>query len=80
MSPATRLRRYFSIGRGSGDAERQDLAVNNALNNLLGYPHGKESSWSEFISADPTEVADVLARWRGDDPDTAPRAYFDRLA
>jgi hypothetical protein len=60
--------------------EDQDLAVNNALSWLLGYPHGQEQAWSEFISAPPSEVAAVLTRWRGDDAwDASPRGSFDRL-
>jgi len=60
--------------------EDQDLAVNNALNWLLGYPHGQEQAWREFISAEPSDVAAVLTRWRGDDAwDPSPRGHFDRL-
>lgn len=58
----------------------QDLAVNNALNHLLGYPHRKEQVWSEFIPVPRSEVAAVLTRWRGDDAwDPSPRGHFDRL-
>jgi hypothetical protein len=55
----------FSDWPASGDAEDQDVVVNNVLNNLIGYPHGGRR-WSEFISASPDEVAHVFARWRGE--------------
>ena len=29
------------------------LAVNNAMNNLLGYPHGEWEVWGEWISISP---------------------------
>jgi len=40
------------------------LAVNNTLNNLLGYPHREEKSWPKFISASPEAVADLYAKCR----------------
>jgi len=49
--------------------ERQFVAVNNALNNLLGYPHKQHNEWTQYISVNPTEVAQVLARWRGEERD-----------
>ena len=48
---------------------RDGLAVNNALNNLLGYPHRREERWSDYISASRDEVAGVLAKFRGEGPD-----------
>ena len=48
---------------GLGDKNVQ-LAINNALNNLLGYPHRCEAEWPRFISAPPAEVARVLDKWR----------------
>ena len=38
-------------------------AIQNALNNLTGYPHGCEAVWSEFVSAPPEEVERVFAKW-----------------
>jgi len=64
----------------TANPEGQDLAVKDALNNLLGYPHGQEQAWREFISAQPSEVAAVLARWRGENAwDPSPRGHFDRM-
>lgn len=51
------------------------LAVNNALNNLLGYPHGQDSVWSEWISVSPRELDDLFCRLRG----AVGERYFDRL-
>jgi hypothetical protein len=48
------------------DAQTQDLAVNNVLNMLLGYPHGRDDLWPDFIAADRDEVRSVLERWRGE--------------
>ena len=60
--------------------EDQDDAVNNVLNMLLGYPHQKWSVWEQFSTAEPREIAEVLARWR-DEPslDPAAKGTFDRL-
>lgn len=44
--------------------ERVSLAINNALANLLGYPHGETAAWSQFISASPAEVERIFGRWR----------------
>jgi hypothetical protein len=40
------------------------LAVNNSLNNLLGYPHGQDSVWSEWISGERQELDLLLSRVR----------------
>ena len=41
--------------------ERVRVAVNNAMNNLIGYPHGKE----DHLPHSPRVIARVLAKWRG---------------
>lgn len=46
-------------------------AVGNGLNNLLGYPHGKD----DLLPVPPQEIARVLALWRGR-PITS---YFDGM-
>ncbi|NUW36754.1 hypothetical protein HTZ77_35910 [Nonomuraea sp. SMC257] len=62
------------------DPDKRHLAVNNALNNLLGHPHGYERRWHEFFSSTPEEMADVPARWRGDAAfDTSGKGTYDRL-
>jgi hypothetical protein len=35
-------------------------AVQNALNNLTGYPHKRADVWSDYISASPDQVRDLL--------------------
>src|ERR1700746_3012128 len=35
------------------------LAVNNSLNNLLGYPHGQDSVWSQWISAERPQLDEL---------------------
>ena len=49
------------------DESREEvrLAINNSLNNLLGYPHRRESLWNNYISVPQQEVARILAKWRG---------------
>ena len=42
------------------------LAINNSLGNLLGYPHGCESQWSQFISVSAGEVSRVFNLLRDD--------------
>ena len=40
------------------------LALNNAMNNLLGYPHQREAAWSEWLSVSPAQLEIVFVRWR----------------
>ena len=62
------------------DLEVQDVAVNNALNNLIGYPHSNWAAWREFTSVGPEEVARILNSWRGHDAyDESAKGYFERL-
>jgi hypothetical protein len=46
------------------------LAVNNTLNNLLGYPHGRWSELTEVLGVDEQAVAEVLKIWRAENPPT----------
>lgn len=41
------------------------LAVNNAMANLLGYPHRQEAAWSQWLSVTPGELQAAMHRWRG---------------
>jgi hypothetical protein len=34
--------------------------VTGVLNNLLGYPHGREAAWSSFITVSPAVVSALL--------------------
>ena len=48
-------------------------AINNSLNNLLGYPtRNKNEIWAKFISVTPWEVALIFDKWKG----RAPRAVY----
>ena len=42
------------------------LAINNSMNNLLGYPHRKCHLWSDYISVSPKEVNRVFEKWRNE--------------
>ena len=44
--------------------KRVELAVNNALGNLAGYPHGHEHDWDRFVSVPPARLLEALKRWR----------------
>jgi hypothetical protein len=60
--------------------DKQDVAVNDVLNMLLGYPHRREDVWPDFISVGREEVAQALTRWRGDaEFDERARGVFDRM-
>jgi len=67
---------------GYASPERfQVVAVNNALNHLLGYPHGvRGEAFVREVGASAPQVAAVLTRWRSDDTfDDSGKGYFDRL-
>lgn len=46
------------------DPEDVDLAINNALNNLTGFPHRCEGVWGQYLSVDCDELLAVFRRWR----------------
>jgi hypothetical protein len=52
------------------------LAVNNTLNNLLGYPHRQDSVWSEWISVDRRQLDELFSRLRGG----TGGSYFERMS
>lgn len=39
------------------------LAINNAMCNLLGYPHGQDAVWSRWLSVTPEELQVIFSRW-----------------
>ncbi len=56
----------------------QDQAIVNALNHLIGYPHGEVEAWDRMIGATPAEVEAVLVKWLGSfDPSAA--GYVGRM-
>ena len=40
------------------------LALNNAMGNLIGYPHDQEAVWSQWLSVTPAELQTIFLRWR----------------
>jgi hypothetical protein len=49
--------------------EKVVRAINNSMNNLLGYPHRSDrQTWFAFISVDPSELAEILAKWKRKSP------------
>ncbi len=50
--------------------EKVFIAINNSMNNLLGYPHGRYHIWEEFIDVPIDQIAEVLKKWRGSDIDS----------
>jgi hypothetical protein len=60
---------------GTAPAGKITLAVNNSMNNLLGYPHNEDAVWSRWISVSREELDDLLRRLRGRDNER----FFDRL-
>jgi hypothetical protein len=48
----------------TADPDRQFRAVNNAMNNLLGYPHRCEDAWAGYLEVDGQELAAILWRIR----------------
>jgi hypothetical protein len=58
------VREVLSSWPDGSDAQLQFTAVNNAFNNLLGYPHGREDVWEEFIPVDRGQLRDLFWRVR----------------
>jgi len=45
--------------------ENVNLAINNSINNLLGYPHGcSDEVWSKYISVSEDELRKIFLKWR----------------
>jgi hypothetical protein len=40
------------------------IAINNSINNLLGYPHGKDDLWNDYISISQAELRSIFNKWR----------------
>jgi hypothetical protein len=73
------VRQVASEWPATWNAETQDIAVINVLNNLLGYPHRKWGAWPQYISVAPTRVREIFARWLGAEIESSRKGYFDRL-
>ena len=57
------------------DPQVVTVAVNNAFNNLLGYPHRKDDVWSEWISVDRPALNELFNKLRK----RAGENYFHRM-
>jgi hypothetical protein len=40
------------------------LMLNNCIANLLGYPHGQDSAWPQWLPVTPQELEVIFSRWR----------------
>ena len=47
----------------SDAGQMADLAIGNALNNMLRYPHGQNAAWSEWLSVSRDELEELARRW-----------------
>ncbi len=45
--------------------EEVALAIRGSMGNLVGYPHAKDSEWGKYLSVPPSEVMNILLRWKG---------------
>lgn len=39
-------------------------AINNSINNLVGFPHNKKEYWDEYISVSPAELEKIFTKWK----------------
>lgn len=54
-----------ALGPGMDDTEEVvQLAINNSLNNLLGYPHYQPEAFQKWIGESAEEVERVFEKWR----------------
>jgi len=56
------------------DSSLAILAINNSLNNLLGYPHKCDREWYDFISVSPQKLRTIYGKWKG-----RKQGYFDNM-
>lgn len=61
------LKKVFEAWPNIDDSnEVVNLAINNSMVNLLGYPHGHHHAWEKKMPIPLTEIARVLNKWRGE--------------
>lgn len=48
-------------------------AINNAMNNMLGYPHGHHEDWDRHFPFGPRELFETFSAWKG----SRPKSYFE---
>jgi hypothetical protein len=59
------------------------FAINNSMNNLLGYPLGEaEEAWPSFISVNREGLASIFDKWtrKPQHGPSSPHDYFDRMS
>jgi hypothetical protein len=56
-------------------SEEVELALNNTLNNLLGYPHDHHDDWDAYFGFGWQDVRRILTALRG----KMPSSYFDGM-
>lgn len=39
-------------------------AINNSINNLIGFPHKKDQVWGEYISVSKSELEMIFKKWK----------------
>jgi hypothetical protein len=52
-----------------------NLAINNSMVNLLGYPHGRDHEWEKYMPILLSEIARIFDKWHGEQV----RGYFDGI-
>lgn len=71
------LRAWCDVDRNSKVVQ---IAINNSLNHLLGYPHKRFDIWNDYILVSPSEVAEIFRKYRNDNSfESGGRGYFNRL-
>ena len=62
------------------DTETAYLAINNAINNLLGYPHrATEEDWDAFVPVSREELRLFFSNWRGRRRPDSAQGFFDAM-
>ena len=74
------VREIFEAWPNVVDPDLTRIAVNNSINNLLGYPHRRSQlEWDVYIPVSKKALCEFFSEWRGSyRPDTG-RGYFDAL-
>lgn len=60
-------RRLVEIARAYPEVDGNDPevvgAIIGSMNNLVGYPHGKDRVWRQYLSVSSKHVSELLDRW-----------------